>query len=86
MPAGLAKCDLASVFSTKEELEAARTILNSAGEKELRSKMGSMSSWLKANPCNDVNSSRGDDRRRFSRGAVEEQADTENHQGHEETR
>ena len=40
MPAGLAKCDLASVRPTKEKLEAARTILDSADEKELRSKMG----------------------------------------------
>ena len=65
MPAGLAKCDLASFRPTKEELEAARTILNSAGGKELRSKVGSMSSWLKANSCNDASSSRGDDRRRW---------------------
>ena len=60
---GEVRFDLCS--PTKEELEVARTILNSAGEKEVRSKVLSMSSWLKANLCNEASSSRGEDRRRW---------------------
>ncbi len=50
MPAAMPKVSLDDAAPTPEELKAARAILSTAGKKEIRSKLGSMASWLKSNP------------------------------------
>ena len=67
MPSALPKMALAKLKPTQEELDAARKILTSANEKELKSKRASMSAWLRqcADENNEVASSAGDQRRQF---------------------
>ena len=57
--------DLAKFTPTPEEMQAARTILNSSDEKRKRSGMAAMTQFLKRNPCDStdmISASRGNER------------------------
>ena len=57
--------DLAKFTPTPEEMQAARTILNSADEKRKRSGMVAMTQFLRRNPCDStdmISASRGNER------------------------
>ena len=66
MPKALGKADLKNLEPTEEEVNAAKTILNNASEKQLKSRMGCFSAWCKQH-CDDgeVSNSRGEQRKKW---------------------
>ena len=65
MPAHITAADLKQMAANPEELAAAKLAIEKASPAEKRSKMGSMVSWLKANPQPEVSASRGADREKW---------------------
>ena len=76
MPVSIPVVDLSSVGPSPAELSAARTILKQASKGELRSKMGSLSAYLKNHPefNKEGVQSRGDARVKYLEAFLAHQA------------
>lgn len=65
MPSKLPKVNLGDVEPTKEEIEKAQALLKAADEKSKRSKMASMTHFVRESKDTDALNSRGDHRQKY---------------------
>lgn len=65
MPPALPKTDLRNLAPNDDEVKAARQVLAQASEKDMKSKMGCFTAWLKQNPDQEIQNSKGSARKEW---------------------